>query len=171
MIEGQLAVNKVPDLETDTSQTGYCPPFDPEPWKDTKLTFQDKLFVRATTRGVMHIPLNIGRVFVQTFVAIESADAIKPPQAIVLSRDLSTWTGEHLFAATQAVPGQELVRLSGDFRTRAFEGPYRDAAIWYQAILDVAADDTADVYLFYTTCPKCAKRFGKNQIVGFVKIS
>jgi hypothetical protein len=27
------------------------------------------------------------------------------------------------------------------------------------------------IYFFYATCPKCAKRLGKNQVVLFAKLS
>jgi hypothetical protein len=26
------------------------------------------------------------------------------------------------------------------------------------------------LYFFYATCPKCAKQFGKNQVVGFARV-
>jgi hypothetical protein len=26
------------------------------------------------------------------------------------------------------------------------------------------------VYFYYTTCPKCAKKYGKNNVVGFAKV-
>lgn len=26
------------------------------------------------------------------------------------------------------------------------------------------------LYFFYATCPKCAKRFGKNQVVAFANV-
>ena len=27
------------------------------------------------------------------------------------------------------------------------------------------------IYLYYTTCPKCAQKWGKNYVVGFLQIS
>jgi hypothetical protein len=70
--------------------------------------------VRVTTRNVMHVPMNMGSVFTHTFDAIETAGAMDPDNFVVLSRDLSPWRGEHLFAVSKPVPNEDMVRLSGD---------------------------------------------------------
>lgn len=46
----------------------------------------------------MHVPINMGRVFSQTFNAIQDANANDDDHVFVLSRDLSAWSAEHLFA-------------------------------------------------------------------------
>ncbi|WP_455707283.1 hydrolase [Mesorhizobium sp. ORM8.1] len=30
--------------------------------------------------------------------------------------------------------------------------------------------EPGDVYFFYTTCPKCAKAYGKNYVVGIATV-
>lgn len=40
------------------------------------------------------------------------------------------WKGEHFFSVSKDVPGKEMVRLSGDYLTGVFEGPYRDEPEW-----------------------------------------
>jgi hypothetical protein len=57
--------------------------------------------------------------------------------------------------------------------TAVFEGPFRDAGKWHQTMLDKAKDagkEPGKVYFFYTTCPNCAKVYGKNYVVGFVEV-
>ena len=119
----------------------------------------------------MHIPINMERVFNKTFEAIENAGAINPEQLIVLSRELSPWSAEHLFAVTKDVPGQEMVRLSGDYHTNVFEGPYKNVAKWHDELLKLGHDNNSDhdIFFFYTTCPRCAKQYGKNYVVGVVE--
>ncbi len=66
------------------------------------------------------------------------------------------------------VPGARMTRLSGTFLTKVFEGPYRDAGRWVREMETFVRDrgrQMEKVYFFYATCPKCAKRFGKNQVV------
>ena len=134
---------------------------------------KEKLFLKATTRSLFHIPLNMGSVYPNTFKAIEEAQAQDMEQFIVLSHDPSAWRGEHLFSVTRDVPGQEMVHLTGDFLTKVFEGPYRDMPQWekeMEAFVRSKGKQVAQTYFFYTTCPKCAKFYGKNYVVAVAAI-
>lgn len=168
-----MDVNALPKYDMSDNPTGCCPRFKPGGWDGQELHFLDKPFVKARTRSLFHVPLNMGAVFSRTFKAIEAAGAQPADELIVLSRDASAWTGEHYFAVRGDVPGQETVRLSGDFLTKVFEGPYREARRW--------CDDTAryakergkavdDLFFFYTTCPKCAKTYGRNYVVAVARV-
>ncbi|MDJ0920093.1 MAG: hypothetical protein QNI84_03130 [Henriciella sp.] len=168
-----MKTNETPLYDMSDNPTECCPRFKPEPWDNQQLDFKDKRFVRATTRGLFHIPLNMNRVFNRTFKAIEEADALDVSQTLVLSRDPSPWQGEHLFAVTKDVPGQDMVSLSGDYRTKVFEGPYRMAPKWMDAFedeLERQGLDEEEMYLFYMTCPKCAKTYGKNYVVAVARV-
>ncbi len=168
-----MELNTLPRFDTSDNTTGCCPRFNPEGWDGRHLHFTDKLFLRATTKSVMHIPVNMGSVFTRVQKAAEAVDAFDMDDFIVLSRDLSAWEGEHLFAVHRDVPGEEIVLLSGDFITKVFEGPYRNAEYWHRELEGMArakGHEPAAVYFFYTTCPKCAKAYGKNYIVGVVQI-
>ena len=121
----------------------------------------------------MHVPLNMGRVFRRVLNGIEKAGSYDPNNCIVLSRDLSSWQAEHLFSISKPVPEEQAVTLTGDFVTSVFEGPYHNARIWYDEMKDLVrarGREPSEVYFFYTTCPKCAKAYGKNYIVGVAKL-
>lgn len=167
-----MELNKTPRYDDSDNPTGCCPRFEPEPWDDQELHFKNKLFVRATTRSLLHIPINMGRVFQKTFNAIEDAGALDIDQFVVLTRDLSPWKSEHYFAVSREVPGEEMVHMSGDFITRVFEGPFKESPKWYhqmQEMMEKVGKKAEKVYFFYTTCPNCAKVYGKNYVVGFGK--
>lgn len=168
-----METNALPRFDQSDKPTGCCARFKPEGWDGQDLHFRDKLFVKARTRSLFHIPLNMGRVFPKTFRAIEDARASSDDNFIVLSRDKSAWTGEHYFAVTREVPGQEMVRMSGDFLTRVFEGPYRDMPKWEKQLEEAVrarGKELKGSYFFYTTCPKCARFYGKNYVVGVVEV-
>ena len=168
-----METNTVPTIDTSHNFTGCCAKFDPAGWDHQTLHFKDKPFVRALTRSAMHVPLNMGSVFARVQEHIEDAAALDPAQAIVLSRDLSSWSGEHLFAVTGAVEGEELTTLTGDFITRVFEGPYSKAKDWIgemKAEAKAAGHEAKRVFLFYTTCPKCADAYGQNYVIGLAEI-
>ncbi len=167
-----METNATPFYDQTINTTGCCAKFSPEGWDGVNLHFDDKRFVRAHTMSAMHIPLNMGRVFTRVQRHIDAHGAMDPDHVLVLSRDLSPWSGEHLFAITTDVPEEEVVSLSGDFLTKVFEGPYRKARDWCDEMKDLAraqGKEPGEVRFFYTTCPKCAKAYGKNWVVGLVE--
>jgi hypothetical protein len=166
----ELQENEVPKYDMSDIPTNCCPRFNPDDWDDRTLHFKGKLFVKAKTRSVMHIPLNMGKVFKTTFNAIESAGAQDTEQCIVLSRDTSPWSAEHLFAVSKDVPNQNMVRLTGDYKTKVFEGPFKNIGKWCAELRAGrnSSQQAPETFFFYTTCPKCAKFYGKNYVVGLV---
>jgi hypothetical protein len=168
-----MQVNTVPTIDTSHNFTGCCPKFDPAGWDNQTLHFKDKLFVRSTTKSAMHVPLNMGRVFARVQEHIEDAGAADPAQGIVLSRDLSPWASEHFFAVTKDVKDEQMTTLTGDFVTSVFEGPYAKAKDWghqKEAAEKAASRGPKRVFMFYTTCPQCAKAYGKNYVIGVAEI-
>lgn len=166
------AINAVPAYDTSDNPTNCCPRFNPEPWDDQVLRFEQKPFVRASTISVFHMPLNMGSVFTRTWGAIREAHA-ENGSFLVLSHDESAWHGEHLFAVTKPVPGADMVSLSGEFLTKVFEGPYSHARQWCDEMKDYVSSvhrTLETLYFFYTTCPKCAKQYGKNYVVAVAKV-
>ena len=166
-------LNAVPRYDDSVNTTGCCPKFNPDGWDDQVLRFRDKPFLRATTRSAMHIPLNMGRVFDRVHKHAEAAGGWDYDNMIVLSRELSPWQAEHYFSIETEVPDEEMTTLSGDFITQVFEGPYRDLPEWEDALKKQVAergDAPGRTFFFYTTCPKCAKAYGKNYVVGLAEI-
>jgi hypothetical protein len=164
-----MDINASPKYDFSDNPTNCCPRFKPEGWDEQELHFQDKLFVKANTRSIFHIPLNMGSVYPRTFKAIEDADAVDMDQVLVLSIDPSAWHGEHFFSVTREVPGQEMVKMTGDYVTKVFEGPYKNAPRWekeIEAFVESKGKRAGKTYFFYTTCPKCAKTYGKNYVVA-----
>lgn len=161
-----------PKYDVSENTTGCCPRFKPEGWDNQLLQFKDKIFVRATTRSAMQVPWNMGRVFARVQKHIEDAGAADPATEIVLSHDISPWESEHFFAVNKDVPNEEMTKLSGNFMTRVFQGGYRRAKDFdhdMRVTATVAGKAVEDVFFFYTTCPKCAKAYGENYIVGVAR--
>ncbi len=165
--------NHVPKLNMETSTTGCCPKFDPKPWDGKVLEFDNKTFVKVSTRSFLHIPMNMGGVIGDTWKVIESADADDKDEFIMLSQDISPWKAEHYFWVTKEVPGMNNAKLSGKYKTKVFEGPFKDAKKWYDEMAKIAKEAGAEptnIFFYYTTCPKCAKVYGKNYVVGLAQI-
>ena len=149
------------------SETGCCPRFDPEPWDEKEVTLQDKLFVKDHVRSFLHIPLNFGKVMVKNMERIEAAGALAP-EPLMLSDEKSLWGADIYIAVSKEVPGAEMERMSGTFLAKVFEGPYKNAGRWVKemkAYVKSKGREIKNMYFFYTTCPSCAKVYGKNYTV------
>ncbi len=168
-----MDINATPHLDQSVNETGCCPKFNPDGWNDQELHFRDKHFLRAETRSALHIPINMGSVFNRVNTHVEESGGWDDENMIVLSRDLSAFKAEHYFSLDRDVPEEEMATLSGDFITRVFEGPYREIKGWHAIMEDMVraqGKDPGRIYFFYTTCPRCAKHYGKNYVVGLAEV-
>lgn len=156
-----------------TTQTGCCEPFDPEPWQDKEITWSGKLFVKDHVTSFLHIPLNMGRKIIKNIELIEKANA-KAPQQLMLTDEKSLWGADIYIDVAKDVPGAQTATLSGTFLTKVFEGPYQNAGKWAKEMEGYVKDrgkELKKLYFSYTTCPKCAKAYGKNYVVLFAQVA
>ncbi len=149
-----------------------CPKFDPKPWDERELKWENKRFVTDRVRSFLHIPLNFGGVMIRNMALIEAAGA-KPEDVIVLSDENSLWGADVYISVTKEVPQAKAATLSGTFMSKVFEGPYKDVRKWcgqMQEHVRAAGKELKHMYYYYTTCPKCAKKHGKNYVVLLAKV-
>ena len=152
--------------------TGCCPPFDPTGFQDREITWTDKLFLKERVHSFFHIPIDMAPKMKKVSRKIAAAHA-GPPQNLMLSDEASPWRSDLFIEVTQAVQGAQMATLSGHFFTHVYEGPYRDAPKWYadmQARLRATGRTAKKIYFGYTTCPACAKAYGKNYVVLFAEL-
>jgi hypothetical protein len=77
-------------------------------------------------------------------------------------------------AVDKPVEKADNVSLSGDFLFKVYEGPFKDAGKWMKDFETHAGEQDLKVekqYMWYTTCPKCAKKYGKNYVVVVGQVS
>ena len=154
------------------SETGCCPRFNPEPWDEKEIKFDNKLFIKDHVKSFFHIPLNFGKVMIKNMELIEKADALAP-EPLMLSDEKSLWGSDIYIAVTKEVPGTEMVKISGTYLTKVFEGHYKNAPNWAGQMREYVASKAKEIkkmYFFYTTCPKCAEYYGKNYTVILAQI-
>jgi hypothetical protein len=74
---------------------------------------------------------------------------------------------------TKEIPNAEHARLSGSFLSKVFEGPFRDTGQWCQQMAEWVRSKGKTIkrsLMYYTTCPKCAKHYGKNYVVILAQV-
>jgi len=154
------------------AETGCCQRFNPEPWDGKQVTWKDKLFLRDHVYSFFHIPLNFGQVMKRDMEKIHDAGAFAD-EPLLLSDESSLWGSEIFIAVGKDVPGARMERLSGTYLTKVFEGPFGNAGKWAKemdAHVKAQGATPKKLYFFYTTCPACAKVYGKNYTVIVAQI-
>jgi len=154
-------------------ETGCCPRFNPDPWQEKEISWDDKLFIIDHVKSFFHIPLNMNKVMTKNVELMEKAGA-KNSESIMLSDEKSLWGSDIYIATDKEVPGAEMTNLSGKFLTKVFEGDYLKMGNWIKEMEEFlkSKNKTSEkLYFSYTTCPVCAKAYGKNYVVIFAKIS
>ena len=149
-----------------------CPKFDPAPWQERRVALDGKKFVQDRVRSFLRIPLNFGAVMERNMAAIQAAGA-EPPNMIVLSDENSLWGADVYLEVSQDVPGLRMASIPGTFLAQAYEGPYRDIPKWIADLKRRIAGQGKTLrrlLFFYTTCPKCAQKYGRNYVVLFGQI-
>lgn len=154
------------------SETGCCPRFEPRPWEKKEVTFQDKLFIKDHVTSFFHIPLNMNKVMLQNMEMIAKAGALAP-EPMVLSDENSLWGADIYIAVSKDVAGAQMAKMSGTFLSDVFEGPYKNIRQWISQMTGYVREKgktMKKLYFFYTTCPNCAKYYGKNYVVLLAQI-
>ena len=149
-----------------------CPRFDPEPWDGKELRWQDKRFVKDRVTSFLHIPLNFGAVMTRNMVRIEAAGANAGTQ-VILSDENSLWGADVYIEVAKDLPGANMASISGTFLCKVFEGPYQNTRKWIEemkAFVQTKGKAIQKLYFFYTTCPKCAKKYGKNYVAILAQV-
>jgi hypothetical protein len=155
------------------NETGCCQRFDPVPWDKKVLEWKDKKFVKTRVRTFFYIPIGFGKVVAPLAEKIERAGA-NPDVALMLSDHTSKWNMDLYVATSKEVPGEENVTMSGKFLSKVYEGEFRETGKWCKDFDEYAKKEGhkySKLYLSYTTCPACAKAYGKNYVVIIGQVS
>ncbi len=153
-----------------------CPEFDPLPWEDKIHQWSEKPFVKASIPTFLHMPLpsSMNKMMGQTWKMIQDAKADPAVEEFcVISKDPSPWRSDYYFAVVHEVAGACNTKISGTFISKVYDGDYRHTPKFIKLAkksVEAKGHKMQDTYVFYTTCPKCAKKWGHNYIVVFVKI-
>jgi len=155
------------------TETGCCPRFNPDPWNEQEVHWENKLFLKDRVRCLFHIPINFGQVMRRVSGQIAQANAFTPEPPVMLSEHTSPWNMDLYLEVTREVSGAEMARLSGTYLTKVFEGPFKNTRQWCAAMAEWVRSKGRAIkreFMYYTTCPRCARHYGKNYVVIFAEV-
>ncbi len=144
-----------------------CPPFDPAPWNDKAFEWKDKQFVKGTVRTLFYMPIGFGNEMRRLDKKVSGSGATIQ-ENLCLSDRTSKWNMNVYLAVDKPIEGEENLLMNGNFYSRVYEGPFSNAGKWHKDFIETSTlkgIKTGKTYMWYTTCPKCAKKYGKNYIV------
>ena len=118
------------------------------------------------------MPFNFGKVITKMLAEIEKAGA-KAEDWMGLSDHTSKWNMDLYVEVDREIPGAENVSLSGKFFSKVYEGAFKETGQWckdFETLVKSKGMEIKKLYMWYTTCPKCVKKYGKNYVVVIGKI-
>lgn len=154
-------------IDPNIKPTGCCPIFDPELWDGKIFDWQNKKFIKDKVWTFFYMPLNFGSVITKMMAKIAKSGA-KAEDWMGLSDHTSKWNMDIYVAVNREVADAQNVTLSGKFLSRVYEGDFRETGKWCQDFETFTKSKDLVIkkmYMWYTTCPKCAKAYGKNYVV------
>lgn len=144
-----------------------CPPFDPAPWNDKSFEWKNKPFVKGKVKTFFYMPIGFGNEMRRLDKKITGSGA-NIQDNLCLSDHTSKWNMNVYLAVDKPIEGEENLQMSGKYYSRVYEGPYSDTGKWhkdFEASINLKGLQTGKIFMWYTTCPKCAKKYGKNYTV------
>jgi len=152
--------------------TGCCKRFDPKPWDKKTIKWTSKLFVKGRVGCLFYMPVGLGGFMKRVMKEIDESKALAKTD-IMLMNFTSMWGADIYVHVAKPVKGLTTTKLSGTFMSKVYEGPYNQTGKWVQDMekyVKSKKKKMKKIYYFYTTCPKCAKEYGKNYTVLLAQI-
>ena len=115
----------------------------------------------------MFMPIGFGKVMKRLDEKVRAAQATMPDW-LCLSDHTSSWNMDLYLAVDKEIANANNITLSGKYYSKVYEGPFQNTGKWCKDFAAIATSKGMKVrkmYMWYTTCPKCAKKYGKNYVV------
>ncbi len=154
------------------SESQCCPEFRPEPWDEKILTWTQKRFAKDKVFSLFFVPVGFGRTMKRLMAKVAAAKA-ECQDYLCLSDHTSKWNMDVYLAVDKDLPDAEMCTIDGRFLSKVYEGPFRDTKKWcedFAAFAKREGVETDKMFMWYTTCPKCAKKRGKNYVAIVARI-
>ncbi|MFH1682230.1 MAG: hydrolase [Candidatus Woesearchaeota archaeon] len=149
-----------------------CPKFNPKQWNGKVIQWKNKRFIKDKVFTIFYMPINFGSVIRRLMKNIDAANT-ECSDWMSLSEHTSKWNMNLYLAVDKKVLDVENVALSGKFISKVYEGPFKDTGKWCKDFEDYINSKKIKIkkqYMWYTTCPKCAKKYGKNYVVIIAEV-
>jgi len=149
-----------------------CPRFEPAPWDGKIFEWNNKKFIKDKVFTLFYMPVNFGKVIVRMLRKVEQAQGVVPDW-LCLSDHTSKWNMDLYLAVDKEIPATVNTTLSGKYFSKVYEGNFKETGNWckdFEICAKAKGLNVQKYFMWYTTCPKCAKKYGKNYVVIVGKV-
>ncbi|MFA6401547.1 MAG: hydrolase [Salinivirgaceae bacterium] len=149
-----------------TTEAECCPKFEPNLWDDKTFEWENKKFIKDKVCTLFYMPLNFGNAMRRLDKKVTQTGATVP-DALCLSYHTNLWNMDLYLAVDKEIEDAANTTMSGKFYCKVYEGPFQDTGKWSKDFVSITKSKGLTIkkmYMWYTTCPKCAKKYGKNYV-------
>ena len=154
-----------------------CPTFHPEKWDNKAHHWEKKKFIKASVPTLFHIPLPpmLGKKITKMMKMAEDSGKLSDEKEdiLLLFNDPTAFKSDLYLSVTNTVPNAENITLSGTFKSKVFDGAYKEIPKFIKQMdtyLSKEDKKANNYYVHYAYCPKCAKEAGHNYMVLFGEV-
>lgn len=154
-------------------ETECCPRFNPAPWDNRTFEWAGRKFIKDKVFTLFYMPMNFGAVIKRMMAKVQAAGA-STSDNMGLSDHTSKWNMDLYVGVDREIPDAQNATISGKFFSKVYEGNFKETGKWcqdFQAAAKAQGYEVAKLYMWYTTCPRCAKKYGKNYVVIIGKLA
>lgn len=152
---------------------GCCKWLDREEWDRKTHVWRGKPFYVEDYRSFFYMPLDLGKGVSRMARRLEKRGLL-PEQPVILCRNEGMWGGVLCIEMTEPDPELPVEKLSGRFFSMYFEAEgYKEAGKLHKTIQDYCRDrgwEPKEYLSYYATCPECAEKYGKMQIILLARL-
>jgi len=153
-----------------------CPEFNSKLWDRKVHKWKNKLFIKDSMPTFFHVPFPwiIGKKISRLCnVVMKEKTQLSKDKWLMLFYDPSPFKSELYMTTTKSISGESNVKISGEFHSMVFDGPYKDVPKFMKemdAHLLKLKLKAKKYYVHYAYCPKCSKKYGHNYMILFAEV-
>lgn len=148
-----------------------CPQFNPKPWDNKILKWSNKKFIKEEIRTIFYMPIGFGKAMQKLQNEVEKAK-VQTKEQLCLTECIKGKMKLYLEVSKEIKNGNNIT-LDGNFFSKVYEGSFQNTGKWMEDFnkdMIIRGYQVKKLYSWYTTCPKCAKKYGKNYVVLIAEI-
>lgn len=160
-------------MESTNNINECCPELNVALWDDKTIEWNQKKFMKSKVCTLFYMPMNFGGVMTKAVNKVSASQA-EFEEGLCLSEHTSMWNMNVYLAVNKEIADVENTEISGKFYCKVYEGPYNNTGKWIKDFEKISSEKGLNIsktYFWYTTCPKCAKKYGKNYVVILGKMA
>jgi hypothetical protein len=159
-------------MNTKSENTECCPKVDPALWEDKIFEWNNKKFIRDKVFTFFFMPFNFGKVITRMVQKVEKSGATMVDN-LCLSDHTSKWNMDIYLAVDKKIEDADNKSFTGKYYSKVYEGDFNKTGEWckdFEKSAKIKEMEVKKWYMWYTTCPKCAKKYGKNYVVIIAEV-